>query len=739
VVENEAHLWDYLKVLRKRRFTVGTFFVVVFAVVVIATFTTTPLYMSTTRLYVEKVEPYSLIKEIRYSTYDPEFFGTQYQIIKSKRVAGKIVDMLSPDRTFRAYFKGGHGFGVAGMSPLGWFSELYAVSIKLLGLKKGETPPEAGEEDGSLRDDIVKSILDGIMVKPVKDTKIINISYMSENPELSSLVANTAAKAYIEATFEMKMNASKNTLQWMTKKTQEEGSKLEESERALQSYMQDRDIVTLQDRLTIIPEKLSELSTNLTRAEAKRKEIGTLYDKIKALPRNLRGAESLPVISSDSILRSIREQVIGAEKNVMELSKKYGKKHPLMIKARGDLDMLNRKRKQETKRVMESIKNEYELALSNEKNLGSLLSETKQEALDLNEKFIQYSVLKREVETNSQLYDSLITKMKEQSITEEIHSVNVWIVEEAEPPEEPVKPKKLLNMLLGIVMGLFGGVGLAFFIEYLDNTVKSPEEAEARLGVPVLGTVSLKKEEKGSDEGGIEMVVVNEPKSTYAESYKALRTAIMLSSADAPPKCILVTSSGPGEGKTTTSVNLALAVAQAGRRVLLMDADLRKPAVHKVFGKSNGIGLSTYLAGDASPIIQKGPLPGIDIITSGPIPPNPSELLSAERFNALLSRLKEKYDVVVCDSPPVLTVTDSLVLSRRFDGTILVVRAGKTSYDFVRNGLKTLEGRRTEDIRPHVFGLLINALDLRKSDYYYYYRYYNYYYSEEEEKDKKPV
>lgn len=737
--DREIHLRDYLKVVRKRRYTIFTFFVIVMAVVVIVTFTSTPVYMATNKLYIEKVEPSSLIKEIRYTIYDPEFYQTQYQLIKSKRVAGKVVKMLSEDSTFEAYFKNELRGESALLWPLDWLIGFFNAALRTIGVENADVFNDTGGEAGDMPwdDMMVRSISDDIIAKPVRDTRIVDISYMSKNREIAKLVANTVAEAYIEATLEMKMAASKNILEWMTKKAEEEKGKLEKSERALQDYMQVNDIVTLEDRLAIVPEKLSELSIKLTRAEAKRKELETLYDKIKDLPRNLKGAESLPHISSDATLRAIREQIIGVEKNIMEFSKKYGRKHPVMIKAQGDLEILNSKREQEIKRIIASVKNEFELALSNEKNLGKLLSETKQEALNLSERFIQYGVLKREVETNSQLYDSLITKMKEQSITEEIQSVNVWIVEGAETPKHPVKPKKSLNMLLGIIIGLFGGIGFAFFIDYLDNTVKSPEEAESRLGVPVLGTVSLfRKESKGKAEGGIEKIVVSDPKSTFAESYKSLRTAIMLSSADTPPRSVLVTSAGPGEGKTTTSVNLALAVAQIGHKVLLMDADLRKPAIHKIFEKSNNRGLSTYLAGDSSEFSHCGPLPNMDIITSGPVPPNPSELLSAQRFITLMSDLKAKYDLIVCDSPPVLTVTDSLVLSRQFDGTVVVVRAGKTSYEFVQNALKILRGRRVDDMRPNIFGILINAIDLRKSDYYYYYRYYNYYYSSEEEPEK---
>lgn len=440
---------------------------------------------------------------------------------------------------------------------------------------------------------------------------------------------------------------------------------------------------------------------------------------------SIKDAETIPAIASESTIQSLRNQILKAEQNIEELSKKYGKKHPALIRAKEDLNVLRQKRDQEIRRVIASIKNEYELARANEGSLRGMLSTTKEEALNLNEKFIQYGVLTREVETNRQLYDALIKRIKEQSVTEEIRTVNVWVVEKAERPGSPVKPKKSLNILLGMIVGLFGGVGLAFFFEYLDNTIKTPEEAETRLGVPVLGMIPL-LEPKGEN---IEEIILKEPQSSFAESYKAVRTAILLSSAVKHPQNILITSMGPEEGKTVTSVNLAMTIARSGYSVLLIDSDLRKPRIHTIFGLNNLSGLSTYLAGASSDIniVFKRPLTNLSVIPSGPLPPNPSELLGSNRMNDLMKILNEKFDIVIWDSPPLMTVTDSLILSKFLDGTVVITRAGKTTYDIVRRGLKSLD-----DIKSHVLGVVINAIDIKKSDYYYY-RYYNYYPSSKEE------
>ncbi len=702
--EKEIHLRDYLKIIYKRRYTVYTFFIVVFVVVLIGTLSSKPVYKASTKVLIEKVEPYNLSMMYPYYTpYDPEFYETQYQLIKSKSVAEKVVKMLSLESTYERYFKdSGNPFG---------------------------------EDDKISKTEILADIITaGIVVTPVKNSKIVNISFMSPNPEFAQIVANTVAKAYIEEILDMKMSASRYSLEWMTKKAEEEKAKLERSEKALQEYMKSHDIVTLQDKVAIIPEKLSEFNAQLINAETKRKGLETIYNKVMNVSSNLKEAETVPVIASDPTIQSLRTQILEAERNIEELSKKYGKKHPVMIRAEEELRVLQQKREEEIKRVIKSIKNEYEIAKSNEDSLRRMLANTKAEALNLNEKFIKYSVLTREVETNRQLYDALIKRIKEQSVTEEIQTVNVWVIEEAEKPTAPVKPRKLLNIILGLIVGLFGGIGMAFFIEYLDNTIKTPEDVETKIGVPVLGTIPLLE----AKEENITEMIIREPQSVYAESYKTVRTAVMLSSSVKPPKNLLITSMGPDEGKTVTSVNLAITIARSGYSVLLIDSDLRKPRIHTIFGLNNLSGLSTFLAG-ATPNIKtvfKTPFTNLTVIPAGPVPPNPSELLGSNRMKEMIKILDQSFDILIFDSPPLLTVSDSLILSRLLDGTIIVIKAGKTTFDLVNKGLKMLKGRREGDTETKVLGVVVNSYDIKKGDTYYF-KYYSYYPPNKEESQQQ--
>ena len=718
----EIHLRDYLRVIRKRRYVVLTFFSITLALVTLFTFTADRLYKADTMLLIEKAEQYT-ITEYGFTAHDPEFYATQYLIIKSRPVASKVYDALKDNKLFVNYFDDNSGRKGLIAIIWGFFSG-------------GDSEEKEIDPELAKKARIIETILKNILVRPMRDTRLVIVSYYSRNPELASLIVNTVAKAYIEALFELRMDSSHRAMEWTSRKVDEERIKLDESERVLQAYMELNDIVTLENKVSIVPQKLMELSTQLTKAETRREELETLRNKIGSLKSAGKDLDSLPAIASDKTVESLRDQVLKAEQHMTEISKKYGQKHPLMIETVGDLKVLKEKKNQEIGRVVKSVQIEYDLALSNEQNVRRFLAETKLEAHGINEKFVKHNALKREVDTNQQLFESLLKKMHEDRIEEEGQTVNVMLVETSETPKYPEKPKKALNMIAGLLIGLFGGVLVAFFFEYFDNTVKSAEEAEARLGVPVLGMIGQLRRDPKGEERHIERIVMEEPKSMFAENYKALRTAIMLSSAERPPKTLLVTSMGPAEGKTSTAVNLAMVISQSVGKVLLVDSDLRKPRIHSIFGLSNKAGLSTYLVGSNAKIIKEGPLPNLNIVLSGPIPPNPSELLGSEKFERFISSMQERYDVIIFDSPPVLTVTDSLVLSKYMDGTIVVARAAKTSYEAVRQGLRQLN-----DIGANVFGLLINAIDARKGGYYYNYYYHsnNYYYAakddEEEEKE----
>jgi polysaccharide biosynthesis transport protein len=726
----EIHLRDYLKVLKKRRFIIITFFIITVTVVVIGTFAMVPVYKAGTKILIEKNESNPLDNS-SYIRFDPEFLETQYQIIKSFNVAKAVVKILALDTTYHDYF-----FPEESES---FFSELKKTTkdflISLLNPSSLEENDTTASETDSLlnnktielsaADQLAIYLTENIAVNPVRNTRIVSISFTEKNPVLASNIVNTFAKAYMEEVLEINMAYSSRKMKWMTKKAEEERRKLEKSEKALQKYMRQKDIITVENKITIIPQKLQDFSKRLTIVEEKRKELEEIKKKIDQLEGNYDAIEALPGFASNASLQRLRSGLLKTDQHIEELSKKYGKKHPAMIKAASEKIIFQDKWIQEIKKIINTKRNNYELALANERNLQTLLKNTKKEAQFLNENFIQHSILKREVESNRALYQSLIGEVKKQNMSNSSHSVNVWVVEPAMPPAFPDKPKKKINLLLALVLGLFGGIGLAFFIEYLDHTVKSVDELESKFNLKVLGTIPLFKAKKNKNP--VESAVKTEPLSQIAESYKAVRTSILLSSADQPPKKLLLSSMSPQEGKSTSVANLSATMAENKQSVIVIDCDLRKPKIHKIFQLQNQVGVSTYLAGlsELEETLHQDPhYPSIQYMPSGPIPPNPSELLNSKKFAKLIKEMEKRHDFIILDSPPILNVTDSLILTKLVDGLIIVCKAGQTNYDSMTKGLKLLN-----NVQAPILGALINGVEKKHSGYYYYG--YESYYGEE--------
>jgi capsular exopolysaccharide synthesis family protein len=564
-----------------------------------------------------------------------------------------------------------------------------------------------------------------VKVRALQESNVLAISFLSTSPELAAATADSVAEAYVAEIQALKISAVRQGLERMAGKAQQEGKNLEDAEKSLYAYMEANDLLGKESRSAMASEELSEVSSSLIRAEIKRKELEVLVRKIKAMKRNRTSLDSLPSISSDPTLRAIQAQILESEKSIQELSSNYGPKHPVMKKAQNDLSLLKERKSAQVNRVVTGFFNEYDMALSNERFLREKMRDVRRESLDTNEKYVKYEALLREVETNQKLYAALLIQMKEQNVTAENQNVNVWVLENATTPDAPTRPLVAINLSLGFMIGLLLAILSVFIREYFDLSIVSPDDAEKILGVPVLGVVP-----RGRGNGvSAEEVLLKESFSIRADSYKALRTSVNLSldGAWTSSHTILVTSPGSGDGKTVTALNLAYSMAQVDLKVLVVDADMRRPSIHEALGLKNDLGLSTYLEresglkgsehvpklnGDGT--LQEGPLDNLTIMTSGPIPPNPSELLTNGNIDKLLEILANRFNVVIFDSPPLISVPDSRILCSNFDATILVARSGVTTAEMAHRAIRMLK-----DSKAEVIGSVLNSYNQKSANAYY--------------------
>lgn len=711
--DHEINIRDYLNIIKKRLPIILTITVIVFSWQVLKTFTAIPLYTASSDVLIEKNRGNRNL-DFQYSGYDPYFHQTQTEIIKSEEVARQIVGNLQLDKRYKKYFIEDEPQEKSFISEL---VKTVRESIEFL-LPKGEEN-ELAEEKLSDADIITDIVGEAIDVVPVPETKIVTVTFEHKNPAIAKLVANAAVQAYKDVTLDIKLSATNYELQWMNEKAGEERRKLEQAETALQKYKRDNDLVTVENRLTVIPQKLNQINQEFTRAQTERRELEEVYQQIMDAGDDMSQLQRIPVFADNQVLQTIREKIFRAKQNIEELSKKYGYKHPRMINAKDELKILQNEMKFEVDRTIASTRNSYKLAQKKERNLKDLLTETKTELLNVNEKFVQLSIMQREVDTNRVLYDALTSSIKKTGVTEQAQSVNIWMVRRAEIPEFPSSPNTKRALALGLILGLALGGGMAFFLEYLDNTVKSDKDLSSRFDLTVLGTIKQLKKKKEE----IESFIVHQPLSPLAESYRLIRSNLLLSSAEKPPQTVLVTSMGEQEGKTSTTINIARVLSQDGKKVVIIDCDLRKPRVHKVFGMKNSDGLSSYLTGNLeSNLLHNIPGENIKVITSGPIPPNPAELLNSQKMRTLIEKMAGMFDFILIDSPPVQRVTDSLVVSQVVDGTIVVVKAGKTTNEMLASGMKKLR-----DVNAHCLGFVLNGMKEGDAGGGYYSGYNTYY------------
>jgi polysaccharide biosynthesis transport protein len=733
LLSQESVLGEYIRVLVKRKWTVVACLFSIFSVVAIASLKMTPVYEASGSIAINKPDSglvnFGNSPTFSVDYYDPTELETEVKILQSDLLALQVVKELALDR--RPEFGG----------------KTAALPSSL------DLAPDPLQADSGRTSALLSGFRGSLKVTLAPNTHIVEVHFRSPDKDLAATVVNTLMSTYTENNFKSRFDSTMQASDWLSKQLVDLQMKVETSQEKLVRYQKEHEILGIDEKQNITTAKLDELNKALTTAESERMDKESVYRLVQSGDADtiVSAAGSLDAsgtgASASALLEGLRAKEADVKIQAAELSTQFGPSYPKVAQLNGQLKEIDAQILLETRKVAAKIRGQYMAALQRENMLHDALEKQKQEANKLNESAIQYSILKRDLESYRQLYEGLMEKMKQAGVSAGLKSNNFRIVDVARVPTSPIEPNIPRNLAFAFMLGLTSGVGLAFLLEGLDNTVRTTEQAQMISGLPPLGMIPMgsrstregantKRLVIATSKEAVELVTQVRPQSQMAESYRALRTSLLLSNLGAPPKVIMITSALPQEGKTTTSINCAVVLAQKGVRVLLIDGDLRRPSIHKTLGMGPRSGLSNVLTGSATlqQAITRSPvLPNLSVLPAGTPPPNPAELLASTNMRDVLEELRGQYDHIVVDTPPTLSVTDAVVLSPRADAIVLVIRCGQTTKQALRRSRDILM-----QVNAKVSGVLLNAVDLSSPDYYYYYEYqgkYSRYYRDDDSHD----
>jgi capsular exopolysaccharide synthesis family protein len=710
-MRREPHLLDYLIILRKHQWLILTFLVTVVTVVTIASFKMKPVYQAAARVEVDRESQSVLPFQGPTASYDEvvdmeNYLETQSKILQSETLALQTIKSMD----------------------LGRYPEFGGVANSLVWTHG---------KSSQARPAILGAFLGRLSVRRVPNSRLIEVGFEAEDPQLASQVVNAHLQNFIEQNFRSKYDATTQASSWLSGELEELRIKVEKSEDARIAYERQNQIWRTNEKQDITTEKLGDLNKAVTDAQTQLAEKEALYRM--ATSGNV---DALPAAQGNPVMQELLRHRAELNEQYLVALDQYGPNYPKVLRLAAQQKEVAENLDRARKTLIETVEQDYSTSRNRVELLQQNLDAQKAEANDMAEKLVQYQILQHDADSNKQLYDGLLQKLKEAGITAGLKSSNIRVVDPALTPSSPSRPQRARNILLAILVGLVGGVGLALFREYLDNTIKSPDDVESISGLPSLAVVpslpglngNYSRRAKGdpalqSASGPhVELLSYVQPKSQISEAFRALRTSLLLSQADHPPQVILVTSALPREGKTTAAVNLAVTLAQLGDRTLLMDSDLRKPGVRRALNLTIGkeVGLSSYLAGVSTldEVLYPHPtISNLEALTTGPVPPSPADLLSSHRMREAIAELRLRFKFIVIDSPPVMAATDAVILSALTDGVLLVVRSGETPKEAFSRTRDLLTA-----VKSRLLGVVLNAVDSSAPDYYYSYRYYPYAY-----------
>jgi capsular exopolysaccharide synthesis family protein len=696
VADDSLTLTDIYRIVLKHKWTLLLVIALACSIAAIRTFLSTPIYRSTVILQIERATP----RVVRFENDpDKESMGsddavsmrTQQELLKSRSLAERVIDELRLDHstpTGQAALSlaparqlGENGAGAASDDNRGDYLD------RIIGGYRKMTRPSAKNADVLGREAVVSKFLNSVTVEPVRSSRLVKLHVDNTDPALAARIANSTVQSFIAMGMERRVEASSYAKSFLEDQIKQMKGKLEESERRLNTYAQANQILTLDDKTSAINQTYTDYASALAKAEQDRIKFEAVASEMRRNP------EASVAVADNKSIQALKERRAKLQIEYQENLRIYKPDFPKMVQIQAQLAEIENQMKSEIGVAAATVQAQYDSAMKQESLIRDKLAQTRRQVLTTQDHSIDLNLLKREVDTNRQLYDSLLQRFKELGISGNIVSNNISVVDAAEPSLFPFKPNLLGNLLVGLVIGVLLGAAIVVALEVMDDSIKYPDEVERVLGLPLLGIIPKLNRKRTSGNKPVAMEVHEDPRSALAEAYRSVRTALQFSTAEGAPKRLVVTSTTRNEGKSTTSLALAINFAQMGQRVLLIDGDMRNPTVHKLLGISNDFGLSNLLSSDnrGDKMITPTVIPNLAVLTAGPIPPNPVDLLTGPKLLLLLNITAALgIDYVIVDAPPMLGLADAVVLGNQLQNVLFVVQASSTRKAMIKSALRRL-------------------------------------------------
>jgi polysaccharide biosynthesis transport protein len=682
--KDEKHLRDYWFVILRRRRVVTAVFLAVVAAFAVRAFVTTPVYQATVQLLIDPGDPnvvsFKDVNEVVNARDD--YYQTQYKLLQSRALARKVLE----------------GLNLLALPQFG--GPRTPQEIELL---KASPPGENAAVELAIDQFLLK-----VKVNAVKNSRLVGVSVEFPKPELAAQIANKLAELYIGQTLEFRYQTSAEAGQWLGGQADEQKKKLSAAQAALEQLKERDGLVNIEERRTLLEQRLKDLGATLDSLHAQTLQKRALYDQM----RSTRNPEDLPGVMSSPFVQSMNIELASLQRDEQMLLQKYMEQHPEVLRVRNQIADTKRKIRDQAGQVISAAENDYKASAAQESSVSGALEAAKAEALDLSRRAVQYDTMKREVDSQQQVLDTIITRHNQTDVTQDLKASNIRIVDPASVPAVPIRPKRVEDILIGIILGAGLSVGLAFFLDYLDSTLKTPDDVRVHLAAPLLAVIA--ETENNDQQAGGRVLLTGQAQGPFIEGYRLLRTSINYSFTEQAPRTLLVTSTAPGEGKTLTSINLALTLAAMDGNVLLIDCDLRKPQGHVVLKAKRGPGLADVLTGKSNTQDATQKIPGttLSFMGSGTNAPSPSDLLTVASLKRVLEGLRGQYTWVIVDSPPLAAVSDALILAPLTDGVVVVAGAEMVPRKAVRHSLE-----RIGESGARLLGIVLNRAQVERHSY----------------------